>query len=162
MIYTKTEAGQFAFRSRSDLLQMKQRSIFLLFDGVKSVDQILKLTAALKITQEDVDALVTHGFIAAVGANAAARYLPPSSETPVTSANGAEATQNNTISPHQRFAVAWPLATQLTAGLGLRGFRLNLSIEKANGFDALLALLPKIEDAVGVEKCLALTRALKS
>ena len=41
------------------------------------------------------------------------------------------------------------MATQLTAGMGLRGFRLNLAIEGASGYDDLLALLPKIQAAVG-------------
>lgn len=162
MIFAKTEAGQLAHKARSDLLSVRQRSVFLLFDGVKPVDRILKLTAALNITQDDVDALVTHGFIAAVGATADAQAVLPGGETTVTAVTAAEAAQTNMTSPQQRFAVAWPLATQLAAGLGLRGFRLNLSIEKASGFDALLALLPKIQDAVGAEKCSALTRALKS
>jgi hypothetical protein len=49
----------------------------------------------------------------------------------------------------------------LTAGLGLRGFRLNLSVESAAGFDDLLALFPKIQDAVGTKACLELEHVLK-
>ena len=64
--------------------------------------------------------------------------------------------------PQERFAQAWPIATKLTAGLGLRGFRLNLAIEAASGYDGLLALFPKIQAAVGVEKCAALEKALKA
>ena len=52
------------------------------------------------------------------------------------------------------------MATQLTASLGLRGFRLNLAVEAASGYDDLLALLPKIQAAVGNEKCAGLERAL--
>jgi hypothetical protein len=53
------------------------------------------------------------------------------------------------------------LATQLTATLGLRGFRLNLAVEAAGGFDDLLALFPKIQAAAGVEKSQTLERVLK-
>jgi hypothetical protein len=49
----------------------------------------------------------------------------------------------------------------LTASLGLRGFRLNLSVESASGYDDLLALFPKIQAAVGTEKAARLERALK-
>ena len=54
-----------------------------------------------------------------------------------------------------------PIATQITASLGLRGFMLNLSVESAAGFDDLLALLPKIQNAAGVKACRELERALK-
>jgi hypothetical protein len=46
--------------------------------------------------------------------------------------------------------------------MGIRGFRLNLAIEAASGFDDLLILLPKIQAAVGAEKCAALEQVLKS
>jgi len=49
----------------------------------------------------------------------------------------------------------------LTGTLGLRGFRLNLAVEGAADVDALLALFPKIRDAVGAGKCRELERALK-
>ena len=44
--------------------------------------------------------------------------------------------------------------------LGLRGFRLNLSIEGTSTYEELLALAPKIRAAVGQDKALALDRAL--
>ena len=34
----------------------------------------------------------------------------------------------------------------------MKGFRLNLSVEAAANFDDLVALAPKIRDAVGVDK----------
>ena len=53
------------------------------------------------------------------------------------------------------------MATQLTASLGIFGFRLNLSVESASGYDDLLALFPKIQAAVGADKAAALERVLK-
>ena len=52
------------------------------------------------------------------------------------------------------------MATKLTASLGLRGFRLNLAVEAAAGYDELLALLPKIKEAVGSPACAELERTL--
>lgn len=183
MQFIKTEAGHAAFKARSDLFSVRQRSAYLLFDGIKSVEQILKLTAALGITQADVDALAEHGFIEQVNAVVAPPTTAALAATPAPAATlasilkgapeasalisssgavGAAMAQPNVPTQQERFAKAWPLATQLTAGLGIRGFRLNLSIEKAAGYQDLLLLLPKIQDAVGVEKCAALERALKS
>jgi hypothetical protein len=145
MTYLKTEEGQAAFKERSALMSTRQRSLFLLVDGVKSADQILTLTKALSITQLDIDHLVELGFIK--------NKVGPIS----VAANSA-----GLLTPQERFAKAWPMATQLTAGLGLRGFRLNLAIEAAAGFDDLLTLLPKIQAAVGAEKCAALEQVLRN
>lgn len=188
MHYIKTVTGQAAFKIRSDKFSARQRSVYLLFDGVKSVDQILKMTAALGITRADVESLEQHGFIENVGDEIAPPgsaagpsitsgaatpasgsilkgepFAPTAGMLPVIAANpqAPEQPRPRVLTHQQRFAQAWPLATQLTAGLGLRGFRLNLAIEKASGYDDLLKLLPSIQEAVGKEKCAAFERALK-
>ena len=65
------------------------------------------------------------------------------------------------VSKSEMFSQAWPVATRLTATLGLRGFRLNLAVEAAAGYDDLLALLPRITDALGPEKTRELREALR-
>jgi hypothetical protein len=60
----------------------------------------------------------------------------------------------------EMFARAWPIATQITASLGLRGFRLNLAVEAAMGYEQLCDLLPKLKEAAGEEKTLPLEIAL--
>jgi hypothetical protein len=44
--------------------------------------------------------------------------------------------------------------------LGLRGFRLNLAVESAGGYEELLALLPRIKEAAGANACAELERTL--
>lgn len=170
MAHTKTQLGQVAFKERSVLMSNRQRSLFLLFDGVRSVEQILLLTKALSSTKEDVDHLESSGFIAvgvksaegAVAPKAPINPTSPASTVDVASSpSDGGSTLSGTTTPQERFAQAWPMATQLTAGMGLRGFRLNLSIEGASGYDDLLALLPKIQAAVGHEKCADLERVLR-
>ena len=63
-------------------------------------------------------------------------------------------------SPKERYQAAYPIATELTAGLGLRGFRLNLAVEGAGSFDDLAALAPRIREAVGDDKFERLDQAL--
>ena len=58
------------------------------------------------------------------------------------------------------FLKAWPIATRLTANLGLRGFRLNLAVESAADLVKLKELAPRIKDAVGSEKFRELEIAL--
>jgi hypothetical protein len=63
-------------------------------------------------------------------------------------------------SPKERYQAAYPIATELTAALGLRGFRLNLAVEGAGSFEDLAALAPKIREAVGDAKFDRLDKAL--
>ena len=171
MAYSKTDKGSVAFKERSEALSNRQRSLFLLFDGVKTVEQVLSITKPLNITQADIDHLIACEFIrdadpigTALVAKPPATELSAVAAAPVTSGTPIAPVSSVVVSSksHQeRFAEAWPLATQLTAGMGLRGFRLNLSIEAASGYDDLLALFPKIQAAVGAEKCKALEKALK-
>jgi hypothetical protein len=149
MKYAKTEAGQQAFKERSQLFSSKQRSAFILFDGSKMADQVM---SAAGVTQQDIDHLVAHGFLAAVEGSAGVADTVPLSLEPA---------GLDTQTKQARYADAKKIATELTAALGLRGFRLNLAVEAASGYDDLLALLPKIQDAVGVNACRSLEQALK-
>ena len=163
MAYAKTQDGLDAFKLRSKLLSARQRTAFILFDGVKSIQQIIAASAGLGITQADIDDMIANGL---VEDNAAAPVAPlvahQASMSIETTMPAALAAAPSGRTPQERFAQAWPLATQLTAGLGLRGFRLNLAIEAVSGYDGLLALFPKIQAAVGVEKCAELEKALKA
>lgn len=147
MILVKTEAGHQALKDRSVPLSPRQRSAFILFDGKRSVDDVL--AAGMGIVREDIDQMVALGVLEPVAGSAA-----PSAESaaPVQGSSGR--------SKQQRYKDAYPIATQLTGGLGLKGFRLNLQVEAAAGYDDLLALAPKIRAAVGAEKAAALDKAL--
>ena len=168
MKYIKTELGQQAFKERSPLFSARQRSTFIQFDGIKTVEQVLVSTAGLGVTQVDVDHMLAQGFLAPVEGQSTT--LAPAATPPATAAApsiqvaapiaSAQPVRTD-MSDQDRYKEAKPLATQLTAGLGLRGFMLNLSVESASGFDELLVLFPKIQTAVGSKACRELERALK-
>jgi hypothetical protein len=167
----KTEQGQAAFKQRSPLFSARQRSAFILFDGRKTVGEVLTATAGLGLGQADVDYLLGMGFLSPQPVQ-----LPP--DTGAAPLDGlprpAELTPAEPVPPQiapsappaeppteqQRYFDAKPIATQLTASLGLRGFMLNLAVEGAAGYPELLKLLPKIQDAVGAKACRKLERVL--
>ena len=66
MIYVKTESGQSALLSRSLALTPRQRSAFIMFDGKRSMQDVLKATEGLGITQDDVAA---HGHAGIAGSH---------------------------------------------------------------------------------------------
>ncbi|MDM0091800.1 MULTISPECIES: hypothetical protein [unclassified Variovorax] len=154
MILLKTEAGQRVFKDRSIRLTPRQRSAFILFDGQRSVDDVLG--AGMGIAREDIEQMVELGLLGQPGAavaaprDAAAAAVAPAPVAPVDAAR----------SPQQRYQDAYPVATQLTGALGLRGFRLNLAVEGTASYEELLALAPKIRAAVGPDKAEMLDRAL--
>lgn len=169
----KTEQGQSAFKQRSPLFSARQRSIFLLLDGKKTSIEVLAATAGLGANQGDVDYLLAMGFLSEqpdpnlqVTGSAplmASGVMPlyPSAAVPLEAITMQGELRPASLRPaHQRYLDAKPIATQLTASLGLRGFRLNLAVEGASGYDELLQLLPRIQDALGVKACRKLERAL--
>ena len=147
MIPVKTSAGQQVLKDRSVTLTPRQRAVFILIDGKRSLDDVLQSTAAAGVTREDVDRLFELGLVA-------------DSSPAIELAAAAPAAAADPRTPQQRYAEAYPIATKLTASLGLRGVRLNLAVEGATSYEDLLALSPKIRDAVGAEKFAPLAKAL--
>ncbi len=163
MILVKTEVGQQVLKDRSVQLTPRQRSAFILFDGKRSVDEVI--ASGMGIGSEDIDHLIQSGLL--VPAPLAGGQAPaatgeggsPPRSTPAPAPESAAPT-GSTRSHQQRYKDAYPIATQLTASLGLRGFRLNLAVEGTSTYEELQALLPKIQAAVGVDKAVALEQAL--
>ena len=167
MRYKKTELGQTALHNRALALTPRQRSAFIMFDGKRAVGDVVKATAGLGVTIEDIQHLVDMGLLAE-----ATQPIEPFS-SPVASAETSAPTLLVSEAPsvagvHRlpskpdqvHYSRAYPIATRLTAGLGLRGFRLNLAVEAAGDLTKLRELAPKIKDAVGMEKFKELESAL--
>jgi hypothetical protein len=169
MIYEKTADGVQAFQQKSTQLSAKLRSILIMIDGKRSSADLLGILAGIGANQEQLAELLKLGFIRekAGGVNA----QPPGKSASVGS-GPAGAAPGNTVSPadqqaasvvgteQQRYQAAYLIATRLTSGLGLRGFRLNLSVEGAGSLQDLLQLAGKIREAVGDEKYAELKRVL--
>ena len=170
MIYIKTELGKTALRDRSLGLSPRQRSSFILFDGKRGVDEVMKLTASLGVTSGDINRLVELALLAPKDATAPGSQpgavQPPLSASAVpepggTVLRGSSLTADELVLEDQaHYARAYPIAVRLTSSLGLRGFRLNLAVESAANLEKLKDIAAKIKEAVGVEKFRELEDAL--
>jgi len=163
MPYAKTALAAEALRQRSGgILTQRQRTALILFDGKRSVDEVLRQTAGLGVQSDDIKHLVKSGLLheekpePARSKPSAAQDAHETREAPPPQETGDLATDEQ----QRRYRSAYPLATRLTATLGLRGFKLNLAVERAEGYTGLRDLLPKIEAAVGTERAAELRRAL--
>lgn len=143
-VLIKTPEGQQAFKERSALLAGKLRSAFLLFDGRRTVSEVLLATQGLGVAAADIEALQQAGFLQAQAVQAP--ELAPAAMAQ--------------RSAQDRYREAYPLAVALTGKLGLAGFRLNLSVEGATCYEDLATVAPKIKEAVGATAYVPLERAL--
>lgn len=141
MIPVKTPLGQQVLKDRSIQLTPRQRAALIVIDGKRSIAGVLQSSTA---EPEDIKHLLDLELITGV---------PAQPEAP--------APQAPTGTPQERYAAAYPIATRLTAELGLRGMRLNLAVEGATNFEDLVAVAGKIRDAVGPEKFTPLAAALQ-
>lgn len=156
MSIAKTETGLQVMKDRSVPLTPRQRSVFILVDGRRSMAELLAASAAMGVSQEDVEHLFELGLIT----DSASK--PSTTGQVVAAAEDEVVKEHNARSPMQRYQDAYPIATRLTAELGLRGFRLNLAVEAAGNYEQLLELAPRIREAVGSEKFVPLDRALNN
>lgn len=156
MSIVKTEAGLQVMKDRSVPLTPRQRSVFILVDGKRSMQELLTASAAMGVSPEDIEQLFELGLITD------STPQPSPGERAAAVAQDEAAKEHNARSPMQRYQEAYPIATKLTAALGLRGFRLNLAVEAAGNYEQLLELAPRIREAVGSDKFAALDKALNN
>jgi hypothetical protein len=171
MAHSKTDTGLQAFNTRSGQIAARLRPAFILFDGTKTDEQILSITGKLGVTQSDIDYLVQQGFITGQSSSEGIRVdldsppqrasQPSVATQALTSSTDKAPEPTATRTPQERYRDAKPLATMITANLGFKGFRLNMAVEGASGYDELAALFPKIQAAAGERACMALEWALK-
>lgn len=140
MIPVKTALGQRVLKDRSIVLTPRQRAALIVIDGKRTIAEVLQQAGA---PPEDVSRLLELELITGMPAPGTV----PEPQPP--------------ISPQQRYAAAYPIAARLTAGLGLRGARLNIAVEGATSYDDLVALAGKIREAVGADKFAPLAAALQ-
>lgn len=142
-----------------------------MFDGRRDSTEVLKSTAGMGVTTDDLKHLVAIGLLLPntsapddLVASSMATVPAPLALASGPAQSGASLSYTAeglpTLSAQAHYSKAYPIATRLTAGLGLRGFRLNLAVEAAVDLDKLKELAPKIKEAVGPEKFLVLENAL--
>ena len=159
MIYIKTPLGQAAMHERSAEMNPRQRTAFIMFDGKRDSAEVLKAMSGIGVTQADFDYFLTIGFLAPIASASPAAQMPRSDlPAPLKSTEDGKPS----VLSQSNYSMAYPIATRLTASLGLRGFRLNLAVEAAGDLEKLKELAPRIKDAVGAEKFKELEDALYS
>ena len=143
MTMSKTTAGHQVLKDRSAGLSPRQRAALILFDGKRTVQDVLAVTSPTGVTAADIDRLVQMGLVAEQGDAARPPEFGPDSQP---------ATLSVSVSPvasaYERYLRAYEVAIQLTAELGPRAGHLLLAVEAAENLDELVELAPSLRAAL--------------
>lgn len=135
-LYVKTDAGRDEIANRSHKLASALRSMLLLVDGRRDAGLLRKLGAGLHAAPDALDQLLAMHLIAEAQGAAA----------PAAAASGVAAPSDVAL----RYTTLSGLMSEaVREHLGLRGFFMQLKIERCNDVPELEALLPDLAEAVG-------------
>lgn len=143
----KTEAGRDEIQSRALKLPNVLRSILLMVDGQRNVGQLRGVIGGLKGPDDALDQLEALGLIAApkslaaVAAATIPEALRPTAPPPatVTASTGAGG-----------YAALYTLMSEtVREHLGLRGYFLQLKVERCSDVTELMSLVPDFSSALG-------------
>jgi hypothetical protein len=145
-IFDKTEKGREEIATRKHQLAHRLRALLLLFDGTHTTDDILDKVTVLGLNQESISELLHNGFIQPVqtvaGESSALSEQPaaPSQETH---------SESNLPNGESQFEAIYHFYTEtIKSTIGLRGFALQLKVERANSIEEFRALRQQYVEAV--------------
>lgn len=154
MSYSKTEAGRQEIEQRSRKLPANVRSILLMVDGQRSPSELATLIESLRAPADTLQQLQEQGLIElrstqGEAMTAAADPLPAAVAPVVTTAAVG------------RFNALYNLASEaIRTHLGLKGYFLQLKVERCSTAEEIEALLPDVAEALAKAKSEALGRRL--
>jgi hypothetical protein len=172
-IYSKTDAGREEMRTRALQLSGALRNVLLLVDGNRSVLQLKELMAGGKASPDALEQLVTMGLIelaqagpppaadaappmpladeSVLSAPAPIQLVPPPRDMPLLEPAESAVTSGTTSAEaaSERFNRLYTLMNELVSDyLGLRGYFMQLKIEKCSSAEELLGLQNELGTAL--------------
>lgn len=136
-VYVKTDAGRDEIETRARKLPPALRSTLLVVDGRRSIGQLIALASGLHAPPDALARLAELGLIAPLAQAAAAEVSPslPQSE----------------IADRYRL-LSGLMSEAVRQHLGLRGYFMQLKIERCADTDELSTLLPELAAAIAKAK----------
>jgi len=150
-VFHKTEQGQDEIRTRARKLDHRTRALLLIVNGERRRSELLAQTSGMGVGPEAIEALLEAGLIhagaaappdiAAPAAPAAARRAAPEAAGSVFPAYAARGVGGNDDAGPATYQQLYHFYTDVIGHhLGLRGYMLQVKVEKAAGTAELAAL----------------------
>jgi len=165
--FDKTDKGRVEITNRTYQLSAKFRPLLVIVDGKHTLEELLKSVQGLGLSQAHLDTLESEGFIVRRTESGETPAVTPVAETKATVAQPTVIANPIALTPEQSAARLMAIRTffneTVKSNLGLRGFGMQLKVERAETLDDFLQLrepyLEAVEKAKGAE--LARTLAAK-
>lgn len=146
MAVGKTALGSQVMKDRSVSLSAQQRSALILCDGKRSAEEVVRMTSAVGVTLQDLEALVSMGLVEISPKAAEAQALSQTAVIP--EQPSADAPSASPVD----FGNALNEAISLCSKLGFKGFGLNMALTGVDSLEKLQKLAPEIRRAAGDAK----------
>jgi hypothetical protein len=147
-VFFKTDAGKQEILERSRKLASGARSILLMADGQRNETELTELIAALHAPPDTLQQLLGLGLITAARQDALVAEAA--------SGKRAGVDAGMPLSPQaagEKYLALYALMTDgIRAHLGLKGYFMQLKVERCTDLDALQALLPEMANALSRTK----------
>jgi hypothetical protein len=177
--YDKTDKGREEIATRKYQLAPRLRTLLVMIDGKQNADDLLKKVTALGLGEQQLSELLEQGFIQTT----AQSVTPSPARTPLPAAHAAApaastAAATDSISPDsvlglghntdqdmsdaERFKMAYNFFNEtIKSTIGLRGYALQLKVERAGSLDEFRELRRSYLEAVQKAKGNEMARSLR-
>ena len=167
-IYDKTEKGREEITTRKYQLASRLRTLLVMIDGKQTATDIMKKVAALGLTEQNLQELLEQEFIIEIAVQAETSPTitdsSPASESIATTTDIA-AKSPEPVAPEmtdaERFQALYNFYNEtIKSAIGLRGYGLQLKVERAGNIDDFRALRQTYVEAVQKAKGPEMARSL--
>ncbi|OWW22159.1 hypothetical protein [Noviherbaspirillum denitrificans] len=149
-IFDKSDKGREEIATRKHQLPMRLRTLLVMVDGKQTDEELLKKVAGLGLNEESFSELLANGFIQLAATS-------PPAPVAVTPAPQPEAALDGSA----QFQAIYQFYTEtIKSTIGLRGYTLQLKVEKAGSIDEFRALRDPYLEAVLKAKGQEMARSL--
>lgn len=163
--YDKTDKGREEISSRKYQLTSKLRPLLVMIDGKHGSDELLKRLAAIGLNQENLEELLRLGFITPVQVSVPAPIELAKKDTPpvVEEMKTETKVTSKQVTPAEKIANLRQFFTETIKGnLGLRGFTLQLKVERAETLEDFISLSEDYVEALYKAKGQQIARNLEA
>jgi hypothetical protein len=141
-MWCKTEAGRNEIQQRTRKLPAGLRSILLLVDGQRNDEELREMMSGLHAPDDALQQLAADGLIER---RAGAASLLAAVAAP----KAGDGTQATTMTSAERYNLLYARITDdIRSHIGLKGYFLQLKVERCADADELAALLPDVATAL--------------
>lgn len=166
-ILDKTDKGREEIATRKYQLAPRLRTLLLLVDGKQRTDALLAKVVGLGLSEENIAALIENGFIQ-ISASPTAAELAPASSAPAAEPVQPESESKTPVPQgiladgETQFSALYHFYTEtIKSTIGLRGYGLQLKVERANSIDDFRELRRPYLEAVLKAKGKEMARSLR-